>query len=267
MPEYQTQLLDPFGYQGPPTAFGLLSQFYDDTYSLEIDALVKLAVTQRENAILNDNACESLRKPITPEKYINSRIIAHPLRLLDCVMPCTGANGVLVTSTDKAKQLGISDLVHPTAYAEVTNFTADQPLADPTTIGFSLVGPEALTKVKLAPSDIDMLQAYDDFLIAVQIQLEEIGFCERGNGGEFILATDMIQGGELPINTGGGQIFCSQPGLAGGGLNLVEAVRQLFSVGGERQVSNPRNAMVTGIGTIPYIGNWGTSAALVLEAG
>jgi len=68
------------------------------------------------------------------------------------------------------------------------------------------------------------------------------------------------------LNTGGGQISAGQPGLASGGLNLAEAVRQMFGEGGSRQVENPCNALVTGIGVIPYGRNWGTSSAMVLEA-
>ncbi len=264
--DYQASLQDPFGYGGPPTAFGLLSNFYDQKYGLNSAALGKLAVAQREGAILNDNACKALRKPITVDDYLNSRMIAAPLRLLDCVMPCAGANGVLVTSTENARALGIKKFVHTTAYSEVTNYLADNPLADPTITGFSLVGPEVLKKAGLTPADINMLHAYDDFLIAVQIQLEEIGFCRHGEGGKYLLETDISPTGLLPINTGGGQISSGQPALAGGGINLVEAVRQLFQEADKRQVPNAKNALVTGIGTIPYIRNWGTSAALILEA-
>src|SRR5690606_8133230 len=106
---------------------------------------------------------------------------------------------------------------------------------------------------------------YDDFTIAIQLQLEALGFCERGKGAEFILGTDLSYRGALPLNTGGGQISAGQPGLAGGGLNLAEAVRQLFGEAGERQVSDARNALVTGIGVIPYGRNWATSAAMILE--
>ena len=80
-----------------------------------------------------------------------------------------------------------------------------------------------------------------------------------------MLRTDMSHRGKLPLNTGGGQISAGQPGLAGGGVNLVEAVRQMFGEAGERQISNPANAMVTGIGSIPYGRNWGVSNVLVLE--
>ena len=79
------------------------------------------------------------------------------------------------------------------------------------------------------------------------------------------MATDLSYKGDLPLNTGGGQISAGQPGLAGGGLNLVEAIRQLFGEGEARQVDNPKNALVTGIGVIPYGRNWGTSAAMILE--
>lgn len=131
--------------------------------------------------------------------------------------------------------------------------------------GFLDVGPRAFAKAGLTPKDIAMIQPYDDFLIAVMIQMEQLGFCERGRGADFILNTDMTHRGKLPLNTGGGQISAGQPGLAGGGLNLVEAVRQLFGEGGERQVADNRNAIVTGIGGIPYGRNWATSAVLILE--
>jgi len=99
------------------------------------------------------------------------------------------------------------------------------------------------------------------------LQLEQIGFCGRGEGSEFLLSTDLSPTGKLPINTGGGQISAGQPGLAGGQLNLVEAVRQLFGEADGRQVPDPETAMVTGIGVIPYVRNWGNSNVLILERG
>ena len=78
--------------------------------------------------------------------------------------------------------------------------------------------------------------------------------------------TDLSYDGDLPLNTGGGQISAGQAGLAGGGTNLIEGVRQLFGEGGARQVANRKPALVTGIGYIPYARNWGTSVALILAA-
>jgi acetyl-CoA acetyltransferase len=118
----------------------------------------------------------------------------------------------------------------------------------------------------MSPDDIHMLHPYDDFLIAVVQQLEQIGFAPAGSGGDFILRHDIGFSGDFPINTGGGQISAGQPGLAGGGINLTEALTQLFGEAGERQVRRARNAMVTGIGAMQYARNWGTSAVLVLES-
>ncbi len=81
-----------------------------------------------------------------------------------------------------------------------------------------------------------------------------------------LLDTDLSHRGALPLNTGGGQISAGQPGLAGGGVMLAEAVRQLFGEGEGRQISDPKTALVTGIGTIPYGRSWSTSAAMILEA-
>src|SRR5262249_59147799 len=93
---------DPYGLLGPPGGFGLLQRAYDAKYGVDLQALGKLAVTQRNHAILNENACEELRVPITIEDYINSRMIADPIRLLDCVMLADGAAGVIVTSRQRA---------------------------------------------------------------------------------------------------------------------------------------------------------------------
>lgn len=263
---YRSEFFEPTGIQGPPGAFGLLMHRYMSQYELKFEALGKLAVAQREGAILNPNAYEKNRVPITVEDYMNARMVSSPLRLLDSVMYCDGGNGLIVTTTSRAKRMGVKKMVHPVAYAEITNFDGANMTADITETGFSVVGPEALRKAGLAARDICMFHPYDDFLIAELMQLEQIGFCGRGEGSKFLLNTDVSFRGSLPINTGGGQISAGQPGLASGGLNLVEAVRQMFGEAGERQVKNTRNAMVTGIGVIPYGRNWGTSGVLILEA-
>ena len=131
--------------------------------------------------------------------------------------------------------------------------------------GFLDVGRRALRQTGLKASDIQSFHPYDDFVIAIMLQLEHIGFCEQGSGADFILSRDMTFKGDLPLNTGGGQISAGQPGLAGGGLNLVEAVRQMFGEGGARQIKRTQNAMVTGIGGIPYARNWCTSGVMILE--
>ena len=263
---YRTEFMEAAGYQGPVTAFGILSDAYDHKYGLKSEALGRLAVAQRAGAVVNENAVASLRKPITVEDYLSSRIITSPMRLLDCVMRCDGGSGIIVTTTARAKAMGVTKMVHPVAYSEISNYAPENLLAEPFESGFALIGPEVLNKAGLTVADLDMVQLYDDFLIAVMLQLEQIGFCGRGEGGDFLLGTDLSPTGKLPINTGGGQISCGQPGLAGGGINLTEALRQLFGEAGARQVHGAKNALVTGIGVIPYFRNWSSSNAMILEA-
>jgi acetyl-CoA acetyltransferase len=262
---YREEFMEPAGFMGPPVAFGLLSRAYDQKYGLNVSALATLAVTQRNGALMNDNALEQFRKPITVEDYLSSRIIADPIRLLDCVMRCDGGSGLLITSADRARTMGCHKAVYPIAYSEITNFAPADATPDIIETGFTIVGPEVFAKARMSPEDVSMFQAYDDFLIAVMLQLEQIGFCERGEAADFILRTDLSPTGKLPLNTGGGQISAGQPGLGGGGLTLTEALRQLFGEAGSRQIPRARTALVSGIGTIPYFRNWGSSACMILE--
>ena len=266
MRSHQIQWTDPYGIIGPPADFGLLSRRYDHLYGLDLKALGKLAVTQRNHALMNDNACEKLRKPITVEDYLNSRIIADPIRLLDCVMRCDGANGLLMTTRKRAKQKGLDTFVVPLGYGERMNYRAAENLADITETGHVVAGQKAFAQAQLKPEDMGSFHPYDDFLIAIVLQLEALGFAARGQGSAFVRERNLAHDGDLPLNTGGGQISAGQPGLAGGGVNLVEGVRQLFGEGGGRQVADRNYALVTGIGWLPYARNWGTSAALILGA-
>ena len=263
---YRAEFWEPTGLMGPPGMFGLLMHRYMHQYPLSFDALARLAVAQRNGAILNPNAYEKNRVPITANDYLTSRQVSTPVRLLDSVMYCDGGNGLIITSAERARQMRVGKVAYPTAYAEISNFNGEEMTPDITETGFSLIGPEIWEKTALRPADIRMFQPYDDFLIAEFLQLEQIGFCGRGEASDFILGTDISPSGKLPINTGGGQISAGQPGLAGGGLNLVEAIRQIFGEAGERQIRDPANAMVTGIGVIPYGRNWGSSNIMILEA-
>jgi acetyl-CoA acetyltransferase len=262
---YRVEFWDPTGIQGPPGGFGLLMSRYAEQYDLRYEALGKLAVAQREGAILNDLAYEKLREPITVQDYMDSRMISSPVRLLDCVMFADGAAGVLLTTKDVAKRKGWTDAIYPTSYSEIVNYNCAEPQPDVTETGFAVIGPEVLEKAGLTPAGVRMFHPYDDFLIAEMMQLEQIGWCGRGEGSDFLLETDVSYRGTLPINTGGGQISAGQIGLASGMTNLVEAVRQMRGEAGARQVKDPANALVTGIGVITYGRSWKVSNALLLE--
>lgn len=257
----------PAGMMGPPADFGLLTNRYKHQYGLNERALAKLAVTQRQHALLNPLGCAKLRKPITENDYLSSRMISDPIRLLDCVMPCDGANGLLVTNKAGVRRKSIEKFVVPIGYGERTNFRASENIVDITQSGHAVAGRRAFAMAGLSPKDICSLHPYDDFLIAIGLQLEMLGFCKYGEFSSYVMETDLSYSGDMPLNTSGGQISAGQAGLAGGGTNLVEAVRQLFGEAGERQVKRTQNALVTGIGHIPYGRNWGTSVALILAPG
>ena len=254
----------PLGYIGPPAAFGLLSRRYEHQFGLDYAALGKLAVAQRGHAVLNELAVEKLRKPITVDDYLNSRMIADPIRLLDSVMVCDGASGILVTSRKSAEKKGLSKIVVPIGYGERTNYRAGEAIVDVTESGHYVAGQRAFAQAGLEPKDIASFHPYDDFIIAIMMQLEMLGFCKRGQGCGFVNEHSFTHSGDLPLNTGGGQISAGQCGLAGGGTNVVEAVRQLFGEGGKRQMKDTRNALVTGIGGIPYGRNWSSSVVMIL---
>lgn len=260
--EWQT----PLGYIGPVVAFGLISQRYEHQFGLDYSQLAKLAVAQRGHSVLNDMALEKLRKPITVDDYLSSRLIAEPVRLLDCVMRCDGATGILVTGRKMAEKKGYKKMAVPVGYGEHTGYGNGKSIVDMTESGHKLVGEKVFRQSGLTPKDIGSFHPYDDFIIAVMMQMEMLGFCGHGQGSAFIREHDFNHNGDLPLNTGGGQISAGQCGLAGGGTNLIEAVRQLFGEGGTRQVRNTSNALVTGIGGIPYGRNWNTSAAMVLTS-
>lgn len=263
---FQQEWTAPLGYGGPPAAFGFITRYYEEAHGLDYRALGKLAVTQRAHAVLNDLACEKLRKPITVEEYLESRMISDPVRLLDSVMPCDGASGLLVTGRRSAERRGLTRCAVPVGYGERTNYQAAQAIVDPTETGHRVAGAKCFAQAGMKPADIASFHPYDDFIIAILMQLEMLGFCAHGQGSAFVRETDFGFAGDLPLNTGGGQISAGQAGLAGGGTNLVEAVRQLFGEGGARQVKDRRNALVTGIGGIPYGRNWNSSAAMILTS-
>ena len=262
---YWEDFQSPTGALTPPAQFGLLMRAYQLAYGLDPRALGKIAVTLRKGALANDNALARLRRPLTLDEYLDSRYIADPLRLLDSVMFCDGGNGVVLTTARHAAQLGLKRMARIAGYAERTGHLAAQTMPDVLETGFSVAGPKAMAQAGLTHDRVSMLQIYDDFTIAVLMQLEELGFCERGGGSDYISSHDFSSAGDLPLNTGGGQLSAGQPGLAGGGLILVEAVRQIFGEAGSRQIAAPANALVTGIGAIPYARNWLMSNVMVLE--
>jgi len=249
----------PFGFGGPNGLFAMMQRRHMHEYGTTCEQMGKIAVTQRRHAMLNDNAL--LRDELDLEGYLTARLIADPLRLYDCVMPCGGGGGLLVTTPELAALSGLP-AIRLVAGAERINHQPQARLM--LEGGWAGYSSGLFMRAGKTHSDIDFVQAYDDYPIVVAMQLEDHGFCAKGEGGPFVDATDLSIQGHLPLNTGGGQLSCGQAGAAGGMLGIVEAVRQLQGLGGTRQVEAARVGLVSMIGMVGY-GRGLATAALILE--
>ncbi len=259
--EYQRgNFVDVYGYGGPNSLMALIQRLHMAQYGTTLEQIGKIAMAQRENALNNPQAL--FREPMSFQDYLNSRMISDPIRLFDCVMPCSGAECVILASEEKAKQI-TDKLIYLVTDAEISHYQVANMLPDKTTFGMKVVGERIFSEVKHA--DIDLLEIYDDYPIAVMIQIEDLGFCKKGEGGKFVEAHDLTYKGDFPVNTGGGELSVGQAGLAGGFLHLVEAMRQLRGEAQGHQVKKAERALVTGIGWLNYGRNLGTTSALVME--
>jgi acetyl-CoA acetyltransferase len=259
--EYQrANYVDVYGYGGPNSLMALIQRLHMAQYGTTLEQIGKIAVAQRENALNNPQAL--FRAPMSFQDYLNSRMISDPIRLFDCVMPCSGAECVILASEEKAKAITDKPIYLVTDAEKVQYQVADM-LPDKTTFGMKVVGERIFSEVRR--EDIDFFEIYDDYPIAVMIQVEDLGYCKKGEGGRFVEAHDLTYRGDFPLNTGGGELSVGQAGLAGGFLHIVEALRQLRGEADGHQVKKAERALVTGIGWLNYGHNLGTTAALVLE--
>jgi len=247
-----------YGFAGANGFFALLQRLHMDAYGTKLEQLGKLAVTQRYHASLNENAL--LRAPLSLDDYLDSRIIADPIRLYDCVMPCSGGDAVVVASSRQARELPGRPIYILGAGQRHNHNPGD---IVPLTQGWAAYADALFERAGLQRSSVDMLQLYDDYPIMEVIQLEDLGFCDKGTGGSFIERTDVSIHGSLPINTGGGQLSAGQCGAGGGMIGVVEAVRQLRGEAGARQVAGVGTALVTGFGMVSYGRGLSTSAMIL----
>ncbi|HYY24555.1 MAG TPA: thiolase family protein [Candidatus Udaeobacter sp.] len=259
--EYQrANFVDIYGYGGPNSLMALIQRLHMSQYGTTLEQIGKIAVAQRENALNNPQAL--FHEPMSMQDYLNSRMISDPIRLFDCVMPCSGAECVILAAEEKAKQI-TDKLVYLVTDAEKVHYQVGNMLPDKTTFGTKVVGERLFSEIQR--EDIDLFEIYDDYPIAVMIQIEDLGYCKKGEGGKFVDAHDLTYQGDFPVNTGGGELSVGQAGLAGGFLHIVEALRQLRGEADGHQVKKAERALVTGIGWLNYGRNLGTTAALVME--
>jgi acetyl-CoA acetyltransferase len=237
-----------------------MTSHYMKTYGVEREDFGKLCVAQRENALRYPHAM--MKKPLTLQEYMDARLIADPIVLYDCVMPCAGAEAYLVMREADARAAGL-------AYANILS-TVERHNSfpdDPVQVrgGWALDVDELWGMAGVPPESVDLLQTYDDYPVICLMQMEDLGFCEKGAGSEFIRSNTFTFDGSFPHNTSGGQLSVGQAGAAGGFLGLVEAIRQLVGGAGDNAVPDARVAAVSGFGIINFDRGL-CSGAAILEA-
>ncbi len=251
----------PYGMMGPNSKIALVMRRHMHEYGTTLDHLGKIAVTSRYHASLNPNAY--LKKPMSLEEYKNSRLIADPIRLLDCVMPANGGKAYIVASPERARKLS-KPPVFLLGFGERNNPSyGPRAHSDPLIMGIKESGETAFQMAGVSRSDVNFLGMYDDYIVIVLMQIEDLGFCQKGDM-KFFEATDFTFQGDLPIQTSGGLINCGQPSTAGGMVHVIEAVRQLRGEAGQRQVKNAKIGLVTGLGGVAYGKNLSCTTVAVL---
>jgi acetyl-CoA acetyltransferase len=230
-----------------PAYYGLVANRYLHEHGGTPEHLAHIAVTMRAHAGLHPGA--HMRKPITVADVLASRVIARPLRLLDCCLVSDGAAAVLVSAADAAAGTADSRVAVLGAGQGHTHEHVSQ-APSLTEFGCTDAARRAFGEANVTPADIDVAEIYDSFTITLLIELESVGFFAKGEAGPAIAAGALGLGGALPTNTHGGLLSFGHSGAAGGLTHVVEAVRQLRGQAGARQVPDAELAFVHGDGGV-----------------
>ena len=243
---YVTEFEHPLGSSAPAQIYAPMARRHMELYGTTVEQFGAVAVACRAHALLNGNAI--MKKPITLADHRDSRMIADPFRLLDCSLESDGGAAVIVSAAECAadaphRRVFISGVAagHPDSPGSITQ------RPDMTSLGIGKAAPRAFAMAGVTPADIDVAEIYDCFTYAVIRQIEDMGFCKKGEGGPFVAGGRLRLGGALPTNTHGGLL--SQAHVWG--LNhIVELTRQLRGDGGAAQVGGAEVGVVTGYGDL-----------------
>ena len=252
------EFLSPQGFGGANCLFALHTRLYMERYGATREDFGRFCIALRENAQLNPNAL--FKHSLTMTDYLNAKQIADPLRLYDCVLPCSGGDAIVLASERVARTLKGPKL-RVLASEEVHNFPANDIHTVPG--GWAGFADRLYERAGCGPSNLHFAQVYDDYPVMCFVQLESLGICPEGTAHRFVKATDITTKGAFPINTGGGQLSAGQAGAAGGMIGVYEGVTQLLGHAGARQVRCKRG-IVSGYGMVAY-GRGLSSSAAILE--
>ncbi len=230
-----------------PGFYALVARAHQHAYGTTDEQRAAVAVACRKHASMNPAA--QMRDPITVEDVLKSRLIADPLHLLDCSLVSDGGGAIIMTSAERARDfknrpvylLGVGEGHSHEHISQAHSFVAS---------AAKDAGERAYAMAGVGPKDIDVAEVYDCFTPVVIIELEDLGFCKKGEGGSFVEGGRIQLGGELPINTHGGLLSHCHPGHPGSIFSVTEAVRQLRGECGPRQVQDAKIALVHAQGGI-----------------
>jgi acetyl-CoA C-acetyltransferase len=244
----QREFESPYGNIGANCGYAMIAHRHMYEYGTKPEQMAKIAVDQRTNALKNPLATFN-DKPLTIEDVLASRMIVDPLHIFEIVSPCSGGAAVIVASPEVTKRaknppiwlLGAGEYSNHASITYAPSLT-DSPIKPAAELAFQMAGVDH--------KDIDLVCPYDCYTITVLVTLEDAGFCNKGQGGPFVMEHNLSYAGDFPCNTHGGQLSFGQPGLGGGMSHVTEAIRQLMGRCDGRQVKNAALAYVNGNGGI-----------------
>ena len=242
LPDWQWERI--YGVASPPPAYALAATRHMHEYGTTSEQLAEVAVAARAWASLNPRALN--REPLTVDDVLASDWVSYPFHLLDCCLVTDAGGAIVLTRTERARTLGVPVVeVLGTAVAQTHHMISAMP--DLTETPARISSAAAYAQAGLGPDDVDVAELYDSFTYTALVQLEDCGFCRKGEGGQFVTGGRIAPGGDFPLNTSGGGLSYTHPGMFGMFL-LIEAVRQLRGECGERQVEGAEVALVNGMG-------------------
>lgn len=242
--------LSPFHAYAAPTFVALYAQRHMWAYGTTREQLGAIALNARRNAAANPVAV--YRTPLTMDEYLAGRPISTPFTLYDCDVPVDGSVAFIITRSGRAVTGERPPLQVDAIGTAIRHRPSFEQWDDMTTMAAHDVSRHLWSRTNLTPADVDVAELYDGFTMLPIMWLEALGFCAPGEGGPFVEGGKRIDrvGGELPLNTGGGQLSAGR--LHGYGV-LHEACVQLWGLGADRQAARPEVAVV-GIGGGPTAG-------------
>ena len=235
-----------YGPRNPITSYALAASRYMHQFGATREHLAEVAVAARKWAQLNPEAYS--RDPLTIDDVLNARMVSDPLSKLDCCLVTDGAAAVVMTRADRAKD-GPNTPIYLLASAMEHHHRMISGMPDLTVTATAKSGPRAFEMAGCKPSDMDTLQLYDAFTINTILFLEDLGYCAKGEGAEFVKGGRIAPGGELPVNTNGGGLSCVHPGMYGLFV-MIEAIRQARGDCGDRQIKDAKLCLAHGNGGV-----------------